>query len=305
MKRAKIAVVGSINMDLVVQTNKRPAVGETVMGERFAAIPGGKGANQAVAAARLGADVAMVGCVGNDLYGNTLLEHFRAEGLDTSQIGVVPDASTGVAVIQVGSDGDNSIIVVSGANAAVTRETVMSSADVIRQADVLLVQLEIPLDAVEAALGIAHSHGVITVLNPAPAMPLSPQLLEKVRLLTPNETEAALLTGTALGADIAETYAAAKRLLPQGNVILTLGSQGAWFEAADGFRHVPACRVDAVDTTAAGDCFNAAVAVSLGEGKSLEEAVRFAVRAAAVSVTRFGAQPSLPFREEVERLGQA
>lgn len=301
MRKANIAVVGSINMDLVVQTDRRPAVGETVMGKRFATVPGGKGANQAVAASRLGAEAALIGCVGDDLYGNTLLEHLRNEGIDTSHLAAVADQSTGVAVIQVDRDGDNSIIVVGGANHAVTRETVWSAEEVIRGADVLLVQLEIPLEAVEAALDIARSSGVTTVLNPAPARALPSALLEKVQILTPNETEAALLSGRASGGQIPELYAAVKRCLPHGNVILTCGSQGAYFESAGELKHVPAHRVEAVDTTAAGDCFNAAVAVALGEGKGLEDAVRFASRAAAISVTRFGAQPSLPVREEVER----
>lgn len=305
MKNTNIVVVGSINMDLVVQTEKMPTVGETVMGNSFAAVPGGKGANQAVAASRLGAQVSMIGCVGDDAYGRTLLEHLRNEALDTSHIAEVSGVSTGVALIQVNKNGDNSIVVVPGANGALTRETILSAEEKIRQADVLLVQLEIPLTAVEAALEIAHAHGVTTILNPAPAVSLPATLLEKVRLLTPNETEAAILSGLPEGEGVERTVAAVQALLPNGNAIVTHGSQGAYYapSAVGSPVHVPACSVQAVDTTAAGDCFNAAVAVQIGEGRSVEEAIAFAARAAAISVTRFGAQTSLPTREEVERFG--
>ncbi|RKN86549.1 ribokinase [Paenibacillus ginsengarvi] len=302
-RKAKIAVVGSINMDLVVTAAKSPVPGETVLGERFAMIPGGKGANQAVAAARLGAEVCMIGCVGDDVFGETMVAQLRGETIDTAFVNTVKGTATGVAVIQVLGDGDNNIIVVPGANAFVTPDLVRDAEEAIRGADVLLVQLEIPLPAVEEALRIARMHGVRTMLNPAPARQLPEEVIALADVITPNETEAAILaTGTVDGAgNLEERMDELQRIAGEADLLITLGEKGVR-TAIQGVRSdFPAYRVDVVDTTAAGDSFNAGVAVRLGEGAGLEEAVRFASKVGALTVTRFGAQSSLPTREEVDQ----
>ncbi|MEF3303012.1 ribokinase [Paenibacillus sp. GYB003] len=302
-RRAKIAVVGSINMDLVVTADKFPVPGETIMGETFAMIPGGKGANQAVAAARLNADVSMIGCVGDDLFGEKLIGQLRSERIDASFVKIEPGATTGVALIQVQEGGENSIVVVPGANALVTPEHVREAEAAIRGADVLLVQLEIPLPAVEAALRIAREHGVRAILNPAPARKLPPELIRLADVMTPNETEAAILaTGTVEGAgSLEERIDALRRLAPDASLLVTAGENGVRTAIFGERASYPAYRVDVVDTTAAGDSFNAGVAVRWGEGADLDEAVRFGSKVGALTVTRFGAQSSLPAREEVER----
>lgn len=303
LKKAKIAVVGSINMDLVVKTGRAPVPGETIRGEQFAMIPGGKGANQAVAAARLGADVVMIGCVGDDMFGGQMLAQLQRERIDTSFIRTLPQTSTGVAVIQVQRDGDNSIVIVPGANAGMTPEQVQAAKAAIRDADVMLVQLEIPLPAVESAVELAYRYGVRTILNPAPAMPLPDSLLRKISILTPNETEASMLTtGSAVFAgDIQKSIGRLKELVGTGDIIVTNGERGVFYDIGGTRGSHPAYKVNAVDTTAAGDCFNAGLAVRLGEGAAIEEAIGFACKAAAIAVTRFGAQTSLPTREEADR----
>ncbi|PYI54622.1 ribokinase [Paenibacillus flagellatus] len=301
--RAKIVVAGSINMDLVVTSAKSPVPGETIMGEGFAMIPGGKGANQAVAAARLGADVTMIGRVGDDLFGVRMIEQLRAEGVDTSCVLIEAGVSTGVALIQVLADGDNSIVVVPGANALVAPEQVEAAEERIREADVLLVQLEIPLPAVEAALRLARKHGVRTILNPAPARKLPEELLRTIDALTPNETEAAILaTGTVEGAGtLDERLDALRAIAGDAALLVTVGGKGVRTDIGGKRNAFPAYDVDVVDTTAAGDSFNAAIAVRLGEGAGFDEAIRFASKTGALTVTRFGAQSSLPTRAEVER----
>lgn len=295
-QRARIAVIGSSNTDMVARTPRLPRPGETVMGGTFAMLPGGKGANQAVAAARLGGEVTFIARVGTDVFGDDAVRGFEAEGIDTRYIVRDPDAPSGVALIGVDEAmGENSIIVAPGANARLSVADVEAARAVIESADVVVCQLETPLETVAAALRIAwEEHGPRTILNPAPAQPLSPELLRMVDVLTPNETELGIIGGDA------------KALCVQGvgTVVVTLGAAGARLvtKARREDQELPGCPVErVVDTTAAGDCFNGALAVALAEGATMADAAAFANAAAALSVTRPGAQPSLPTRAEVER----
>ncbi|NGQ95852.1 ribokinase [Brevibacillus sp. SYP-B805] len=301
-KQAKIAVVGSINMDLVVTASQLPVAGETILGEQFQTIPGGKGANQAVAAARLGARVAMVGAVGDDMFGRRMRDQLQQEGVEITHVKVVPGQATGVAMIQVSQAGENTIVVVPGANHALRPDDIEEAEQAIAEADVMLVQLEIPLATVAKAVEIAERSGTMIILNPAPAQPLPDTLLAKTDLLTPNETELAVLTtgkATAYG-DMMTLVAALKERLGKGNLLVTRGEKGVYYEI-DGQRgEQPAYAVKAVDTTAAGDSFNAGLATRIAEGASWKEAIDFASRVAALTVTRFGAQSSLPTRKEVD-----
>jgi ribokinase len=302
---ARIVVVGSFNMDLVVRLPVIPKPGETLLGGTFAAYPGGKGANQAVAAARLGGQVIMIGRVGADAFGDQLRDIARAERMDTRFVGVDPAAATGVALIQVDDRGQNSIAVASGANFTLTAADVVAAFAGIERIDLVVMPLETPIETIELAAKLARRAGARTVLNPAPAQHLSAGLLRNVDVLIPNEHEAAFMTGTDVRS-LQDARGAATRLLQSGPraVIITLGSRGALIaEAADPepvYTEVPAFSVEAVDTTAAGDAFVGALAVALGEGRTLAEAARFASAAAAISVTRSGAQPSLPARADVE-----
>ncbi|MGB4675938.1 MAG: ribokinase [Aggregatilineales bacterium] len=300
---AHVVVVGSLNMDLVVRAPRIPAPGETLLGGEFHTVPGGKGANQAVAAARLGARVSMVGRLGADDFATQLLANLEADGIDHSA--VIQDASTttGVALIVVADDGQNSIVVASGANMQVTPGDVDAAAETIAAADVLLLQLEIPLDAVQRAAEIAHEHGVPVVLNPAPARDLPADLLSRVDVLIPNESETALLTGLPVDTR-AELEAAARTLLGRGvgTAILTLGARGAMLATGSSVELIPTFEVQPVDTTAAGDAFVAGFSVALAEGKPVAEAVRWGNAAGALAVTRMGAQTSLPRRAELEQL---
>ena len=295
---SSVVVVGSSNTDMIVRVPRLPAPGETVLGGAFSTAPGGKGANQAVAAARLGADVTFVARVGTDTFGQQAVAGFQAEGIDCQFVLQDPDAPSGVALIGVDDGtGENSILVASGANALLSEGDIERAQSAIEGADVLLCQLESPLPTVQAALRLARAAGVITVLNPAPAQALPDDLLALVDVLTPNETEAAELTGESTPED------AAPVLLGHGakSVLVTLGAAGVLLAAADGITHFPGIRVPNVaDTTAAGDCFSGALAVALAEGHTLSDGVRFAQRAAALSVTKTGAQPSLPTRTEVD-----
>ena len=297
MKRS-VVVVGSSNTDMVVRSERLPRPGETVLGGAFGMAAGGKGANQAVAAARLGARAAFVARVGTDTFGDAALAGFQAEGIDCRFVVQDPDAPSGVALIGVDKGtGENFILVASGANAALSEENIERARPVIEGAAVLLCQLENPLKAVRAALRMARAAGVLTILNPAPAQPLDDALLSLVDVLTPNETEAAELTGES------EPRAAAQHLRARGvrNVVVTLGADGVLLAAAESLEHIPGLHVSpVVDTTAAGDCFNGALAVALAEGRVLRDAVQFAQRAAALSVTKPGAQPSLPTRAAVD-----
>jgi ribokinase len=296
-----LVVVGSLNMDLVVRSPRHPEPGETIIGGEFRTIPGGKGANQAVAAARLGAQVEMVGRVGADGFGNDLLANLHAVGVDTTHVKQDSEASSGVALIVVDAKGQNTIVVASGANMGLTEEDVNAAASAFEGAAAILLQLESPLPVVACAASLARERGVHVILNPAPARLLDADMLALVDYLIPNESEATLLTGIKVR-DSRSRKRAAGKLLKQGvgAVILTLGDRGALLVNGDGAIRVPAFRVKAVDTTAAGDAFVGAFGVALAEGQSPVEAMRFASAAAAISVTREGAQPSMPTRAEVE-----
>ena len=305
MKTPRIVVVGSSNTDMVVASKRIPAPGETVTGGQFVMAAGGKGANQAVAAARLGAEVTFVARLGQDMFGDKAVEGYRREGIITDLIVRDPQQPTGVALILVDDKGENLISVASGANHALTPQDVEHAADRIRAADVVMLQLEIPLAAVRRTVELAAEAGVPVVLDPAPApdTPLDTDLLRQVTYLTPNESEGQRLTGVDV-CDEPSAREAAARLLGAGaqNVIVTLGSRGAL--AATGLETmelVVAQAVDARDTTAAGDAFNGGLAVALGRGEPVREAVRRAGFVAALSVTRVGAQPSLPTADELRQ----
>jgi ribokinase len=298
----KIVVVGSLNMDLVVRLPEIPRPGETLLGGVFRTFPGGKGANQAVASARLGAHVTMIGCIGSDTFGQEMRKTLASEGIATEHILVHPQEATGVALIQVDTQGHNSIAVASGANFRLTGSDVEKAMQTIGRFDALVMPLETQLETVYTAAKIASGRGAIVILNPAPAQVLTRELLELVDVLLPNEHEIALMSGVPVHS-VADVSLAVPMLLRLGakKVVVTMGAQGAvLFDEGQELR-IPACRVQAVDSTAAGDCFVGALAVGLCEGKSLLAAGEFASAAAALSVTREGAQPSLPFRVEVEQ----
>jgi len=304
MMRPRIAVVGSLNMDLVIRSPHIPRPGETIIGSDFQTIPGGKGANQAVAAARLGAQVSMMGRLGRDSFADTLLENLASSGVDAAYVHKDTEAATGVALIVVDERGENSIVVASGANMQLSEADVDAAESMIASADVLVLQLEVPLPAIFRSAEIAHQHGVAVVLNPAPARELPAELYELVDVLIPNETETALLTGQQ--SDSSERLSAATHQFLErgvGAVVITLGKQGALLtnQEYDG-RKFEAFQINAVDTTAAGDAFVAGLAVSLGTGHPLLEAIQWGNAAGALAAMRFGAQTSAPTREEVEKL---
>ncbi len=296
---ARVLVVGSLNMDLVVRTPHHPQPGETILGYDFRTFPGGKGANQAVAAARLGASVAMIGRVGGDDFGKALLRALAEDGVDTRETRRDGEAATGVALITVSESGQNTIVVASGANACVTPSDIVAAEAAFVGAAVLLVQLESPLPAVARAIELARKHDVRVILNPAPAQPLPPALLAQVDYLVPNQIELALLAG--LEGDLG-TAAAVQSLQASGarNVIVTLGEQGVRAFAGDSEYDIAPHQVRVVDTTAAGDAFVGAFAVALAENRTVPEAAAWGNAAGALAVTRQGAQPSLPTRAELE-----
>ena len=297
----RIVVVGSTNTDLVVGVPHIPAPGETVLGGTMETVAGGKGANQAVAAARLGGDVTFVARVGDDAFGRNAVAGFARENIDTRYVAVTPGVASGVALIAVREEtGENSIVVAPGANAHLSPEDIDEAAPAFDGAQALIVSLEIPQETVERAVEIAHARGLAVILNPAPARRLPPDLLERVTVLTPNETEARQILGRPEDAEDVQTLAADLLTLGVGAAVVTLGAAGALTATPDGIEHVPTRAVQAVDTTAAGDCFTGALAVEFSGGRSLRDAVRFANAAAALSVTRPGAQPALPTRAEVE-----
>lgn len=300
MKSGKIVVVGSTNMDMVVKTEHIPVPGETVLSGSFFMNPGGKGANQAVAAARLGGEVIFISKLGNDVFGKQFTHLFNDEGINTSFIISDEDLPSGVALITVDKTGENSIVVASGANAHLCIADIEAALDEIAQADIILLQLEIPMEVVHFVVGYAASKGVKVILNPAPANILSEELLRRVDILTPNKTESGMLSGVNVNS-IESSKKAAKIICGQGvkNVVVTMGALGAVICQQGKCSVVTSPNVEAVDTTAAGDVFNGALAVALFEGKELEEAVRFACEAAAISVTRLGAQSSIPYRNEL------
>ena len=298
--KPKIVVVGSSNTDMIIRLPRLPKLGETVINGSFAMAAGGKGANQAVAAARAGGDVSFIAKLGGDLFGTQALEGFNKEGVDTEFVGVDSSSPSGVALIFVDEHGENSIGVASGANAGFHPSDLSQALDRIHSADILLIQLEIPQPTVDAAISLAAQAGVQVILNPAPARRLDETTLRNVSVLTPNESEAEALCGFPLSDDKA-VKSAAEALLSRGigAVVITLGARGAFFADNGTSGFVTAFSVQPVDTTAAGDVFNGALAVMLGEHASLRDAVRFANAAAALSVQRLGAQPSAPHRMEI------
>ena len=296
----RILVIGSSNTDMTVKTSCLPRPGETVLGGVFTMGAGGKGANQAVAARRLGGDAAFICKVGRDIFGDNSIRQYEEEGLDTSMV-LRSDLPSGVALISVDEHAENCIVVASGANADLSVEDMELSSDAIRGAGVLLMQLEIPVQSVLRAARIAHDAGVMTVLNPAPACELPDELFRYVSLFIPNETELSRYAGISV-TDTESAMAAAEVLRSKGvgRLIVTLGSKGALVVEGDRFETVPARKVRAVDTTAAGDTFCGALCVALMEGKDLIEAVRFATCASALAVGKIGAQNSIPTRKEVD-----
>lgn len=301
MSRPKIVIVGSSNMDIYTWTDHLPEQGETVIGERYWMGMGGKGANQAVGASQLGAQSVMVGRIGNDLFGQQMLDTLRGYGINCDLIKIDPDAGSGVALVIVDKDAENIIAVVPGTNMRITPDDVLAAAEQIQLADVVMMQLEIPLAAIETAIDLALESGTLCILNPAPARPLPDNILQKVDLLTPNQNEVKVLTG--ISADtVPGAEAAARTLLAKGvkSVIVTMGADGALIVRPDDTLHVAGFEVDAFDTSGAGDAFMAGLGVALAEGQSLAEAVRFANGVGALSATKPGAMPSMPTRVEVD-----
>lgn len=299
----RIVVVGSSNTDMVIRCSRMPKPGETVLGGEFMMNHGGKGANQAVAAAKLGGNVAFVAKVGDDIFGRQTLEMLRTTGIDTAHVGVSRDLPSGVALINVDANGENSISVASGANACLSEHDIDNACELIAGADVLIAQLESPVETVAYAAELAKKHGVTVVLNPAPApqAPLPARLLKNVDIIIPNKTEAEMISGIAINdMDSANDAIRAIGEKGVGVTIITLGSKGALLCEKGDCIEIPSVKVKAVDTTAAGDTFCGAFCVALTEGKSLADAVRFGNKAAAVSVTRHGAQQSTPLRGELD-----
>ena len=297
----KILVVGSSNTDMVIKARHLPRPGETILGGSFFMNPGGKGANQAVAIARLGGLVTFICKTGSDIFGHQSQQLFEEEGINTSYIFSDSEHPSGVALITVDESAENCIVVASGANANLLPSDLNKADEAIAEADLILMQLEIPMETVEYVAEQGHRLGKKVILNPAPAHPLSPSLLKHLYMITPNETEAEMISGIKI-TDEASAIEAAKVLVGMGvqNVIITLGSKGALAYCDKDMEMVPALKVEAVDTTAAGDVFNGSLTVALSEGRSLPEAVRFACKASAISVTRVGAQSSAPYRNEVD-----
>ncbi|MGE7889941.1 ribokinase [Bacillus cereus] len=290
-----IAVVGSISMDLVAVSKKRPKAGETVIGEAFHTIPGGKGANQAVAAARLGANVAMVGAVGTDDYGTVVRKNLENERIFIDYVVPVTDGTTGIAHIVLAEE-DNSIVVVQGENALVNKSVVDRSKDLLIKADMVVLQLEIPLETVKYVLAICEEHNIPVMLNPAPAQVLAEDILEKATYITPNEHECRIV--------LDDFKSPIEDLLAKypNKLLMTEGSNGVRFHNGTEIVHVPSIAVDVVDTTGAGDTFNGALAVALSEGETLQKAIRFANIAGGLSVTKLGAQGGMPTRDRVREV---
>ncbi|QTL50418.1 MULTISPECIES: ribokinase [Priestia] len=288
---AKVTVIGSSSMDLVVTSNIRPGAGETVLGESFKTVPGGKGANQAVAAARLGADVSMIGCVGEDHYGKAILENFKSNGVSVENVKPVTDSDSGTAHIIL-AEGDNSIVVVKGANDYITPDYVEKAKEKIKEADIVLIQQEIPEETIEYVAQLCQELKVPLLLNPAPARPLKAEVIEQVSYITPNEHEAELLFEGKEKEEVLKQY--------PNKLFITEGKQGVRYFNGEKEVLVPSYQVETIDTTGAGDTFNAALAVALAEGMGFEKGIQFANRAASLSVTKFGAQGGMPTRKEVE-----
>lgn len=296
----KILVIGSSNVDLTARMKTLPRPGETIGGAELIQANGGKGANQAVTAGRLGADITFLTCVGDDDHGRMLERTYAEDGIDTSAMKFVKDAPTGVALIYVDAEGENCIAVAPGANNELLPEDIVKAEELFEKADYLLIQLEIPMETVETAVSMAKEKGVKVILNPAPMHALDDKVLDGLYLITPNETEAEKLTGIHIENE-SDALEAARMLFYKGirNVIITLGSAGSLICTQGSSTMVPTRKVKAVDTVGAGDVYNGALVTALAEGKSLEEAAKFATAAAAISVTRAGAQTSIPFKNEL------
>jgi ribokinase len=302
MKTAvNLVVLGSINADHILNLDSFPTPGETVTGNQYQVAFGGKGANQAVAAGRSGANIAFIACTGDDDTGERVRKQLESDNINIAPVSVVEGESTGVALIFVNAQGENVIGIHAGANAALTTERVEEQRGLIASAEALLMQLESPVESVLAAAKIAHENHTTVVLNPAPARLLSDELLALVDIITPNETEAEKLTGIRVENDD-DAARAAQALHDKGigTVIITLGSRGVWASVNGEGRRVPGFKVKAIDTIAAGDTFNGALVTALLEGSTLDNAIRFAHAAAAIAVTRKGAQPSVPWRKEID-----
>ncbi|HEY5748976.1 MAG TPA: ribokinase [Chryseolinea sp.] len=303
MPAKSILVVGSSNTDMVIKSAKFPDPGETLLGGTFFMFPGGKGANQAVAAARLGGDVTFIAKLGNDIFGQQALQQFQKEGIHTDFILTDPQHPSGVALITVDAKGENTIVVAQGSNGTLAADDLANAGKEFERADTVLLQLEIPIPTVVHAAQLAAKAGKKVILNPAPATALPEAIFKDLYLITPNRSEAETLTGLSVR-DASAISAVSKWFRDKGvqKVVITLGGEGAYVHDERGGRYIAAPRVNAVDTTAAGDVFNGALAVALAEGSSLDEAVQFANRAAALSVTRMGAQASAPYRHELTAL---
>ncbi|MFE8101112.1 ribokinase [Brenneria goodwinii] len=306
MKMGKLVVLGSINADHILNLEQFPRPGETVIGKQYRVAFGGKGANQAVAAGRSGADIAFIACVGDDDIGARIRQQLSEDRIDVSAVEAVPGQTTGVALIFVNGEAENMIAINAGANAAVTPDYLRRHQQLIIDASALLVQLESPLETVAAAAKVAHEHHTAVILNPAPACELPDDLLSLVDIITPNETEAQRLTGIAVRTE--EDAARASRVLHDkgiATVLITLGSRGVWLSEEGNGQRIPGYPVQAVDTIAAGDTFNGALVTALLENQPMSAAVKFAHAAAAIAVTRPGAQPSVPWREEIDAFLQS
>ena len=295
-----ILVVGSINMDLVINVDEMPKKGQTILGENFNQIPGGKGANQAVAVARLGGNVAMIGKVGQDNFGNKLIQTMNSDGVDTSFIKSEKDISTGVALITVDRSGENSIVVAPGANYEIEKKDIDKAKKLIEYSKIVITQLEIPIEIVEHTLSKAKENGKYTILNPAPAQVLDRDIIKNIDLLTPNETELEILSGINIKNE-EDIRKAAQKLIDLGikELIITLGDSGCIYVNKNTFKKYDAYKVVPVDTTGAGDSFNAAIAVGLSHEKDIDEIIDFALKVGALAVTKEGAQSSLPYIDEV------
>lgn len=297
--KPKIVVIGSSNTDMIVKLSHIPEPGETVLGGEFTIVHGGKGANQAIASARAGGDVAFLSCVGDDPFGRKAVEELASEGIETSYIKVKSGIPSGIAMINVAETGENSISVAPGANSYLLAEDILNAEDVIKLADVILIQLEIPIETVAQAVKIAKKYNVPVILNPAPACKLSDEILSNVEIITPNETEAALIAGPdAKNMEIPGLAACLSKKV-SGTVIITLGKDGAYYYQNEAGKQIAGYKVNVVDTTAAGDTFNGYLAVSLARGNRLEDAISIANKAASLSVMRLGAQTSIPYFDEV------
>ena len=301
--KKNILVIGSSNTDLVIQTSHFPEPGETVMGGVFSTFAGGKGANQAVAASRLGAKVTFVARVGNDDFGRQAIDGFDKEGITTSHIFIDENEPTGVASIIINKDGENTIVVAPGANNMLSKTDIEGIVSLVEATDIVLVQLEVPLETVTFVIQLAHKLHKKIILNPAPAVKLDYNLFSYLDIITPNESETKILLGKKVS-DLKSASEAAQVFLDKGvkNVVITLGKQGAFFKNDHEEYLIPAIKTEVIDTTGAGDTFNGALAVAISEGKSWRDALDFSNKAAAISVSRLGAQSSIPFRKEIEAI---